>query len=87
MKGKWRNIGERPTAGRTLPIPHIPAPFVDPLNEVHPIWRSFGVAEVCSSSRMKKVTDSASAVSVLEAWTDHPLSSSRIRGYLEHIPF
>ena len=58
--------------GRALPIPRFPAPFVNVLSKSHESWRSFGVAEVCSSSPMKRAKGSASVVSVLEARTKCP---------------
>ena len=52
---------------RTLPIPRFPAPFVNLLGESHEFLRNPGVAEVCSSSPMKKAMNSASVVSVLKS--------------------
>ena len=51
---------------RTLPIPRFPAPFVNLLSESHEFLRDSGVAEVCSSSPMKKAMNSASVVGVLK---------------------
>ena len=66
---------------RTFPIPRFPAPFVNLLSESHEFLRDSGVAEVCSSSPMKKAMNSASVVSALKARTVLNLGFARTRWF------